>query len=1146
MSGFVHLHVHSEFSLLDGACRIRGLVSRVKEMGQTAVAITDHGVMYGCIDFYNECIANGIKPIIGCEVYVAPRTRFDKTTKEDLKPYHLILLCKDNTGYHNLSKLVSLGFTEGFYGKPRVDRELLEKYSNGLICMSACLSGEIPRLLLAGRYGDAKAVVAEYKKIFGEENYYIEIQNHGIDEQKKILPYLIRLAKDTSTPLAATNDAHYLTKPDSYVQRVLTCIATNTTLNDESALHFPTDEFYLKTEQEMAAMFPPESIENTVKIAERCNVSFRFGHTVLPYFKAPGYDSNDEYFDMLVKRGAVERYGENPPAEIRGRIEYETSVIRKMGYIDYFLIVADFIAYARSKGIAVGPGRGSGAGSVCAYCLKITDIDPIRFDLLFERFLNPERVSMPDFDVDFCYIRRQEVIDYVIDKYGRDHVAQIITFGTMAARGAIRDAGRAMGLPYAKVDSVARLIPMSLHGTIDGALKTEKELVKLAASDDEISRLIETAQKIEGMARNTSIHAAGIVITREPVTEYVPLYKNGDETVTQYTMGTLERLGLLKMDFLGLRYLTVIQDCCKAVQRQSPGFEIEKIPEDDEQTYKMMSEGGTLGIFQFESGGMTALLSRMKPRSIEDLTAALSLYRPGPMDSIPQYLENRRHPEKIRYKHPLLKDILDVTYGCIVYQEQVMTICRRLAGYSYGRADIVRRAMSKKKQDVMIKERETFVSGAEKNGVDSKTANEIFDDMLSFASYAFNKSHAAAYSVLAYRTAYLRCHHYKEYMVALLTSVIGQSGKTAEYINDLSEHGIKLLQPNVNKSMTAFSSESGGVRFGLLAIKNLGENVIAEIIEERDTKPFSSLYDFCDRMSKHGINKRAVESLIKSGALDCTGSNRREMMLSFEMMLDSLSQRKDIEGQLDFFSDGEGENDSLADYKMQKADEYPKQQLLMMEKEMLGIYISGHPTDGYKKVIRELSCTFVANAVAERRENVRVKIIAMLSSKRIYVTKQNKTMCFLVIEDISGEMEAILFASGYEAYAAKLVEGGIFLFEGTLSSEDDKDAKLLINSISDVPERSDGKGVPAAYAVPAKPADKGGQTLYIKFADRQDEKIPRVKQLLKQNRGGTAVKICFEKSRETIPLPPQSFVRLSQEFITILSEICGNSNIILK
>lgn len=1140
MSGFVHLHVHSEYSLLDGACRIRGLVRHIKEMGQTAVALTDHGVMYGCVDFYNECVENGIKPIIGCEVYVAPHTRFDKSTKSDMRPHHLILLCKDNEGYKNLSKLVTLGYTEGFYNKPRVDKELLRKYSKGLICLSACLSGELPRTLLDGRLADAIAVAKEYKDIFGED-YYIELQSHGISEQERILPYLLRVARDTGTQLVATNDAHYVEKDDSYIQRLLTCIATNTTLNDKSNMQFPTDEFYLKTEDEMKALgFPQSAYDNTVKIAEKCNVNFTFGHTILPYFKVEGYENNEIFFTEQVRNGLVKRYGNPVPKEASERAEYEMSVIKKMGFIDYFLIVADFIGYAKRNGIAVGPGRGSGAGSVCAYCLGITDIDPIRFNLLFERFLNPERVTMPDFDVDFCYIRRQEVIDYVVRKYGRDHVAQIITFGTMAARGAIRDAGRAMGLPYGKVDTVAKLIPMSMHSTIDGALKSEKELVKLAATDNEVSLLIETAKKIEGMARNTSIHAAGIVITRDPVADYVPLYRNGEgEVMTQYTMTTIERLGLLKMDFLGLRYLTVIQDCCKLVQKNDPGFDIEKIPENDSATYDMMSSGGTLGIFQFESAGMTSLLSRMKPHSIEDLTAALSLYRPGPMDSIPTYLENRRHPEKIHYKHPLLKDILDVTYGCIVYQEQVMMICRVLAGYSFGRADIVRRAMAKKKPEVMARERVTFVDGAVENNVDRQVAEEIFDDMMSFASYAFNKSHAAAYSLLAYRTAYLRCHYYKEYMVALLTSVIGWGGKTAEYIGDLAQHGLKLLPPHVNYSETGFSCENDGIRFGLLAIKNVGANMIADIIEERTKRPFKSLFDFCDRMSDKNINKRALESLIKCGALDGLGNNRREMMMSFELMLDTLSQRHDLEGQMDLF--GNSDSAATSEFKVQPTDEYSAAQLLSLEKEMLGIYISGHPAEPYYRIVRNCGYTNIGNILEHPKDKQSVKIVALLSSKRSHITRSNKTMCFAVIEDMSGEMECLVFPKLYEQYFAMLEPGKVYAFDGTISVEDEGDPKLLINIITEPDMKKLGKTMKVTDV-----KQNENTTLYIRFSSRGDKNIPAVKSLLKANKGNTLTKICFDDTRETVTLPPNLSVDLNSDFIQKLNGICGKNNIIIK
>ncbi len=1131
MSGFVHLHVHTEFSLLDGACRIGELVKRVKQLGQDAVAITDHGALFGCVDFYNACIEGGIKPIIGCEVYVAPTSRFDKATKADLKPYHLVLLCKNNTGYHNLVKLVSQGYTEGFYGKPRVDRELLKRYSDGLICLSACMSGELPRLLINGDFAGAKQCAEDYKAIFGAENYYIELQNHGIDEQARLLPLLRRIAQETDTPTVCTNDAHYLVRQDAYVQRVLTCIATNTTLNDKNALHFPTEEFYIKSEQEMAALFDKESIENTTKIAERCNVTFEYGHTILPYFKAEGEKDNERYFDRLVSEGARRRYGDAPDKRVTERIAYETSVIRKMGYTDYFLIVADFIAYAKSRDIAVGPGRGSGAGSICAYCLGITDIDPLRFDLLFERFLNPERVSMPDFDVDFCYIRRQEVIDYVISKYGRDHVAQIITFGTMAARAAIRDAGRAMGLPYSKVDSVAKLVPMHLsytHGTLESALNTEKELARLAAQDNEVSRLIDTATKIEGMARNTSIHAAGIVITREKVTDYVPLYRTSGETVTQYTMGTLERLGLLKIDFLGLRYLTVIQDCCKAVKKQHPDFDIEKIPEDDVEVYHMMESGQTAGLFQLESGGMTQLLSKMRPRSLEDITAAISLYRPGPMDSIPAYLENRRHPENIRYKHPLLKDILDVTNGCIVYQEQVMTICRRLAGYSYGRADIVRRAMAKKKSDVMLKEREAFVLGAKQNGCDEKTANEIFDDMVSFAAYAFNKSHAAAYAVLAYRTAYLRCHYYKYYMAALLTSVADWAGKTAEYIGDLSEQGIKLLPPDINLSGRGFTVEPEGIRYGLSAVKNLGDGVIDAVIAQRESGgKFVGLYDFLSRMcSKRGvINKRAAESLIKCGAFDRLGNNRREMLGAYEQIIDGFSgASRNIEGQLDLFSAAE---ESPADaVNIAPAEEYPKQQLLQMEKETMGVYISGHPLEAYLSIAKKTGCGYISSAISSGKDGDKVKLLAAVSKKRVHITKQNKTMCFVTLEDITGESEALLFSSNYDRYAGVIKEGGIAIFLCTVSKEDENEAKLLIDGVYPVPEPDNYK------------------TLYIRLDSIKDERAIKIRRLLDSSAGVSTVKLCYADTRTTEKYTRG--VNLTDELKKQLVLLCGEENIVIK
>lgn len=1133
MNGFVHLHVHSEYSLLDGACRIRGLVRRAAQLGQSAVAITDHGAMFGCIEFYEECIANGIKPIIGCEVYVAPRTRFDKSSSEDAKPYHLVLLCRDNDGYDNLCKIVTSSYTEGFYRKPRVDRKLLAKHSKGLICLSGCLSGEIPRLLSQGRYSEAVQTVQQYQHIFGNENFFIEIQNHNIKEQQTILPYLLRLSEQTGAEPVATNDAHYLTREDSFVQRVLTCISTNTNLNEQSNVFLPGDEFYIKSREEMQRLgFPERALDNTVRIADRCNVSFDFGKTFLPRFETKGYDDNNKLFDELVARGVKKRYGENPPQSVLQRTEYESGVIKQMGFVDYFLIVWDFIRYAKEHGIAVGPGRGSGAGSLCAYCLEITDIDPIRFDLLFERFLNPERVSMPDFDVDFCCVRRQEVIDYVVRKYGRDHVAQIITFGTMAARAAIRDAGRVMGLPYAKVDKVAKLIPMSLHSTIEGALKTEKELTELAKSDEETARLIQTARKIEGMPRNVSVHAAGIVITREPARQYVPLYKSGDdEIMTQYPMAAVEKLGLLKMDFLGLRYLTVIQDCCKLINKTEPHFRAEAIPEDDKQTFDMLSKGGTCGVFQFESGGMTSLLMRLKPNSIEDLTAAISLYRPGPMDSIPTYIKNHANPELVKYKHPALKSILEVTYGCIVYQEQVMMIFRKLAGYSYGRADSVRRVMKKKDREKMERERADFVAGAEKNGIGKAIANEIFDDMTSFASYAFNKSHAAAYAVLAYRTAYLRCHCYPQFMAALLTSVMGSGAKIAEYAADMSRNGLKLLPPHVNYSESGFGTEKDGIRFGLTAVKNLGAYVSGDIVQARKERPFSSLYDFCSRMAGKNLNKKAVESLIKCGALDNLGNNRRELLLNFEELMDSISSNRDIEGQMSLFSDASGKTE-YKEYNIKSAPEFPSASLFAMEKEILGIYVSGHPTEGYRAVAGEYGCMPAAAVQEIKQERQRVKVIAMLTSVRKHTTKQNQDMCFAAVEDMSGELECILFPKAYSIYASKLREGEVYLLEGTVSCEDERPSKLIAEKILPPPDIKRRKQKP--------------KTLFIRFKDENDGDIAALTELLKQHRGYSPVKLCFESTRTTRLLPEELSVKITETLVQNIEKICGEDNIIVK
>ena len=1137
---FVHLHVHTEYSLLDGACRIKRLVSRVKELGQTAAAITDHGVMYGCVDFYNECIANGIKPIIGCEVYVAPRSRFDKDSRLDMSPYHLILLCRNNEGYRNLVKLVSAAHTEGFYNRPRCDRELLKRYSDGLICLSACLAGEIPRLLVSGDYEAAKRCALEYNEIFGAGNYFLEVQNHGIAEQERILPLIYRISRETGIPVAATNDAHYINREDSEMQRILTCISTAKKLSDPDSLSFPTDEFYLKSAEEMSRLFPAEALENTVKIAEKCNVTFEFGVTKLPYFHIDGVDDNEKYFVNAVFEGLKKRYGSPLSAELKTRADYEISVITKMGYVDYFLIVADFIAFARSKKIPVGPGRGSGVGSVCAYALGITSIDPLRYNLLFERFLNPERVSMPDFDVDFCYIRRQEVIDYVARKYGNDHVAQIITFGTLAAKAAIKDVGRVMDLPYAKTDALSKMIPFGLNVTLSGAIASNPELRKFIDGDPSLQRLVENALKLEGMPRHASMHAAGIVITREPVTEYVPLIKNDGYMVTQYPMGTLERLGLLKMDFLGLRYLTVIDDCVKIIQQKDSGFSLDKIPENDEATYRMLSSGDTNGVFQFESAGMKSVLARIRPTSLEDIIATISLYRPGPMQSIPTYIENKNNPQKIVYKTELLRDILDVTYGCIVYQEQVMQICRKLGGYSYGRADLVRRAMAKKKKDVMEQERSAFIYGTETNcgavanGVPEKTANEIFDDMAAFATYAFNKSHAAAYAFLAYQTAYLRCHHYKEYMVGLMTSVPDNAAKLLEYISDLKSHGVAVLPPDINKSMLNFSAEEDGVRFGLLAIRNLGRNFINEIIDARSERPFADITDFLSRLSGREINRRAVESLIKAGAFDALPHNRRELLCSYENLyqMTAESHNRNLSGQMGFFD--YGADDGADNTFIAKLDNFTPAQLMKLEKEALGFYATGHPLECYEQYMRLNGISKIAD-IAGLPEGRKVSILATLSAKKPHTTKNNKLMCFASFEDMSGEIEGVIFDEVYAVSLSLLNRPDIpLIVSGTVSvtasDSGDEPPKLIVNRIESAED--------------IKPTDY--HTLYINLESENSPLIPRVAEVLRGCSGREEVRLCFRDTRRVSKINDISGVNITKEIVQKLVKICGKSNIILK
>ncbi len=1066
MPDFVHLHLHSEYSLLDGACRIKELVLRVKELGQTAVAVTDHGNMFAAVEFYNECVAQGIKPIIGCEVYVAPRTRHDKIAKLDTSPYHLVLLCENNEGYKNLIKLVSLSYTEGFYNRPRVDVELLKKYHNGLICLSACLAGEIPRKLTNGNYEGAKETALLYREIFGEDSYFIEIQNHKFMDQQRIIPQLVRLSHETGIPLVATNDAHYIRKEDANAQRILMCISTGTTIDDPGKLEFPTEEFYVKSGDEMTELFPsqPQAIINTVKIAERCNVTFEFGQTKLPYFHIDGVEDNEKFLRDMCLKGLYQRY-EKPTDEAKKRLDYELSVITKMGYTDYYLIVWDFVHYAKSQGIPVGCGRGSGAGSLCAYCIGITGIDPLKYNLLFERFLNPERVSMPDFDIDFCMEGRQRVIDYVVNKYGSDHVAQIATFGTLAAKQAVRDVARAMGLPYQTGDMLAKKVPRGYP--LSYSIENIPEVKEIYHGDAKIHELIDTAIKIEGMPRNVSTHAAGVVITKEPVDHYVPLYARDGQISTQYTMTVLERLGLLKIDFLGLRNLTIINHCRLQVLKKVPDFDLDKIPLDDTAVYDMLSQGKTGGVFQFESAGMTATVMKLRPTGIGDLIAVISLYRPGPMDSIPTYIRNRHNPSLVTYKHPLLKDILEVTYGCIVYQEQVMQIFRTLAGYSYGRADIVRRAMAKKKSDVLENERKAFIygepgqcCGAVANGVPENVANEIFEEMTSFASYAFNKSHAAAYATIAYQTAYLKCHYYKEYMSALMTNALLDSAdKLYGYIADVGKNGVKVLPLDINKSERGFVSEESGIRFALLAVKSLGESAIERIVSERKQNgDFRSLQDFCTRISGRDIHQRTVEALIKSGAFDCFGYKRRELINACEGIMKAVNHAESsvLEGQLDLF--GLGTDDTSMEKEIERCGEYDETQLLEFEHETLGMYISAHPIDRFEPVLAASRCAVSSEIIGENDDEIanvdkrfsdgaEISFAGMVTHKKMLKTKKGDMMCFLQLEDKYGSLEIVVFPSVYQAVGGVIKDRAVLFVKGKISCKEDENPKILADMI---------------------------------------------------------------------------------------------------
>lgn len=1194
---FVHLHLHSEYSLLDGACRIKDIPFCVKKASQSAVALTDHGVMYGAVDFYKACVKEGVKAIIGCEVYVAARSRFDKQAHVDSDYSHLVLLCKDQEGYKNLVSMVSSSFTEGFYSKPRVDLELLKNHSKGLIALSACLGGFIPKCIVNGQIKQAYDYANTLSEIFGKEDFYLEIQRHGISEQQIVNDGLIKMSKDLGIGLVATNDVHYLEKSDSDAQAVLMCIQTNTTLSQGRHKGFENDEFYLKSTQEMYQLFSdvPSALENTVKIADKCNFAFEFDKLFLPAFCVPDNLSADKYLEKLCKNGLEKRINSAKQAgksidtdEYVKRLEYELGVVHTMGYDEYYLIVNDFIAYAKDNGIPVGPGRGSGAGSLAAYCLGITDIDPIEHSLLFERFLNPERVSMPDFDVDFCYYRRQEVIDYVSRKYGKDHVAQIITFGTLAAKAAIRDVGRVMGIAYSEVDTLAKSIPFALNMTIDRALKESAQLREIYQNEPKLKAVVDIAKSIEGMPRNASTHAAGVVITDKPVSEYVPLSVNGDCVVTQYTMNSVADLGLLKIDFLGLRYLTVIHEAAK-----SSGLELSKIPLDDKNTYKMLSQGQSDGVFQLESAGMKNLLVKMVPKSIEDLTLAISLYRPGPMDSIPKFLENRKNPDKVKYLDEKLKPILDVTNGCIVYQEQVMQIFRTLAGYSLGRADIVRRAMAKKKTDVMNSEKQYFLYGKKDEngntecegaialGTDEKSALEIYDDMSTFAQYAFNKSHAACYATLAYYSAYLKCHCPEQYMSSLLTSVLDRTEKVMEYISECNRMGIKVLSPDVNESDRTFSAKNGSIRFGLVAIKNVGENFAQHIVEKRRDLRYYSFEDFLTRISDKEINKRMIESLIKAGAFDSLGRKRRQLMATYEDAIDALQRRNraNVQGQFDMFS-SVSTNDDTSSLTIEYPDvpEFSKAELLAMEKDISGIYMSGHPLERYKSISNSLKADKIGNIndafEGDEQSTVyydkkSVVLVGMVLAKTEKLTRNEKKMAFVDFEDMTGSIELIVFSNVYETSAHLFSKGEVLKITGEISVKETQadsegqskdEAKIIVKTVSSVLEDTKNTGVNNDEIIPSKTVKvnlsamlskqkesndgkEGKQCLYLKVKSINDKSFERVKSVLGiYNYGNSPVYVYFEDTKKlTRAVGLDTFITNTQ--LHILSQILSEENV---
>ncbi len=1153
MTNFVHLHVHTEYSLLDGAAKVKKLAAAAKDFGMSSLAITDHGTMYGVVDFYKACKSEGIKPIIGCEVYVAPRTRFDKKVKKDDFQYHLVLLARNNTGYNNLMKLVSQASTEGFYYKPRVDRELLEKYSDGLIALSACLSGEVPTLLMRGEREKAAEIVFIYQKMFGKENYYLEIQNYGLPEQIQLNKELFLLSQKTGVPLVATNDVHYLAKEDAEAHDILLCIQTGKNIDEEKRMKFPGEEFYLKSAEEMNKLFPdlPESLENTKKIAARCNVDFNFDKTFLPHYDLPSNYNENDYLKKLCLEGLQERYAKIT-TEISERIEYELEVISKMKYASYFLIVWDFISFARRNNILVGPGRGSAAGSLVAYALKITDIDPLKYGLLFERFLNPERITMPDIDIDFCYEKREKVINYVVSKYGTDHVAQIITFGTMAARAAVRDVGRALNFSYAETDKLAKMIPFQPGMTIKNALEQSPELKEIYENDERFTKLINISLKLEGLPRHASTHAAGIVISKNPLVNHVPLQKTGDNIVTQFPMGTLEDLGLLKMDFLGLKTLTIMEETVNMVNRSnqrgthlplkgdvspylSEDISLEDISLTDENTFKLLSRGETTGVFQLESSGMRAVLKELKPSTFEDIIAVVALYRPGPMEQIPTFIKSKHGKTSIKYLHPHLEPILKETYGVMVYQEQIIQIASKLAGFSLGQADLLRRAIGKKKAEILNEQRKMFVDGCAKKNYSRRLANELYELILKFASYGFNKSHAAAYALIAYQTAYLKANFSVEFMAATLTNAMSSTDKIPLYINDCQKQGLEVLPPDINESYINFTvTAKNKIRFGLAAIKNVGFAAIESIIKAREKEGyFQSLRDFCSRVNLRTCNKKALESLLKSGAFDTLGGHRSQLLAILpETMAITHQEQKDKEnGQMSFAdmlrgTDSGKQQDILKD-NLPEIEDISVKEKLLMEKEVLGLYISGHPLQQYKELLMHIPNLMPVRALPETKDKTAVTVAGLINSVKSIITKKGKPMCFLEIEDLTGSLEVVVFTDIYEKYRSLLIEDKVVLVKGTVNSREEEEKKVICKEIS--------------------PLQDEPLQLFLKIEKKENvSKLFELKELLANEPGSIPVYLYFSESSKVILTEEKCWVKEEEALFTDLKQLLGAENVALK